>query len=47
MKEVIKTNSDVRKLEPIDIDGGKFIFTEEEIGLNLVHIEDIKVTQHR
>lgn len=38
-----ETNSDVRSLKPIEINGAHMILTEEEIGINIIHIKDMEV----
>ncbi|MEK5148746.1 hypothetical protein MKX53_17335 [Psychrobacillus sp. FSL K6-4615] len=40
-----ETNSDVRSLNPIEINGARMIMTEEEIGINIIHIKDMKVIE--
>lgn len=38
-----ETNSDVRSLNPIEVNGARMIMTEEEIGININHVEDMEV----
>jgi len=40
-----ETNSDVRSLNPIEVNGARMIMTEEEIGININHVEDLKVIE--
>lgn len=40
-----ETNSDVRSLNPIEVNGARMIMTEEEIGININHVEDMKVIE--
>lgn len=40
-----ETNSDVRSLNPIEVNGARMIMTEEEIGININHIEYMKVNE--
>lgn len=45
MEIEFETNSDVMKLEPIEVNGASMILTEEEIGINLVQIKDMKIVE--
>lgn len=40
-----ETNSDVRSLKPIEINGAQMIMIEEEIRINIIHIKDMKVVE--
>lgn len=40
-----ETNSDVRRLNPIEVNGARMIMTEEEIGININHIKEMKVIE--
>jgi len=40
-----ETNSDVRSLKPIEINGARMIMTEEEVAINIIHIKDMKVIE--
>ena len=42
-KYYFETNSDVRSLNPIEVNGARMIMTEEEIGININHVEDMEV----
>jgi len=45
LKYDFETNSDVQKLKPIEVNGARMIMTEEEIGININHVEDMKIIQ--
>ena len=40
------TDTDVRKLKPIEINGAKMIVTKEQYGINLIQVKEMKITQH-
>lgn len=40
-----ETKSDVRSLNPIEVNGARMIMTEEEIAINIIHIKDMKVIE--
>ena len=40
-----ETKSDVRKLKPIEVNGAKMIFTEEQVGINLILVKEMVVVK--
>ncbi|GGA30876.1 hypothetical protein [Psychrobacillus lasiicapitis] len=40
-----ETDSDVRTLKPMEINGTRMIVTEEEWAFNIIHIKNMKVTE--
>lgn len=40
-----ETNTDVRKLKPIEVNGAKMLFTKEQIGINILHVKEMVVVK--